>query len=222
MSAATALQGLFHDPCGLEHPYEQEPTERFPRVPVAGESVALGVTTWPPGVAEAVWGIWRIEGSPKEYLAEGHWEQDTKDRSYWRVELPSFGYRDRITYRLCVRQGRKQLSTEDFDFVVADWSPVEAAARYDFGSRQLVLECRVGDPPICLAVSLCFPTSQILHLQLSRPGTELPKSIDCCVRFEVMEATEEHIVLTTEKLKCRILLHPFRFEVYDIDGTSLL
>ncbi len=39
MTTSHDLQGLLHEPHGLEHPYEQALTERFPREPVAGQPV---------------------------------------------------------------------------------------------------------------------------------------------------------------------------------------
>ena len=222
MSTAATLQGLLHNPRGLEHPYEQQPTERFPRHPLAGEPVTLGVATWPAGAAEAVWATWRGEGSPGEGRTEGCWEQDAQGQSCWRVELPPFGYQERVTYQLHARQDRQHLSTEEFSFVAAGWSPVKEVICYRITPRHLVLECKAGDPALRPGVVICFVTPQTLHLRLAAPGSGLPEDTDCCVPFRVMEETDEHIVLTTEKLECRIGLHPFRIEVYKIDGTSLL
>jgi len=222
MSAVACLQGLLHNPHGLEHPYEQEPTERFPRHPIAGEPVALGVATWPAKAAEAVWATWRGEGSPEEGRTEGRWEKDAQGRSYWRVELPPFSYRERVTYRLHARQGRRHVSTEGFSFVASGWIPVKEVTRYHVSPRHLVLECKAGNPALRPRVMICFPMPQVLHLQLAALDSSLPEDIDRHAPFRVMEETDERIVLTTERLECRISLHPFRLEVYKIDRTPLL
>lgn len=39
---------ILHQPYGLEHPYEQNPEERFPRHPLAGEKFTIGIVTRPP------------------------------------------------------------------------------------------------------------------------------------------------------------------------------
>jgi len=222
MSTVTHLQGLLHNPYGLVHPYEQQLTERFPRDPLAGELVTLGVATWPARVAEAVWATWRRESSLEEGRAEGRWERDAQGRSYWRVELPPFGYRERVTYQLHASQGRRHLSTEEFSFVAAGWSPVREVIRHRIAPRHLVLECKAGDPALEPGVVICFSTPHVLHVRLAGRGPILPQDTDCCVPFRVIEETDECIVLTTEGLECQLYLHPFRLEVYEIDGTPLL
>jgi alpha-glucosidase (family GH31 glycosyl hydrolase) len=222
MSAVTHLQGLLHNPYGLVHPYEQEPTERFPRDPLARKPVMLGVATWPARAAEAVWATWRREGSPEENRTEGHWEQDAQGQSYWRVELPPFGYRERVTYQLHASQGRRRLPTEEFSFVAAGWSPVKEVIRSRVAPRHLVLECNAGDPDLRPGVVIRFSEPDVLHVRLIAAGLTLPEDNGGCIPFRVTEETSERIVLTTERLECRILLHPLRLEVYKIDGTPLL
>lgn len=222
MSAVTCLQGLLHNPYGLEHPYEQEPTERFPRHPMAGEPVTLGVATWPAGVAEAVLATWRMEELPEGGQTEGRWERDAQGRSYWHVELSPFDYRERVTYRLHARQGKRHVSTEDFSFVAAGWSPVKEVTRYRVAPQHLVLEGEASDPGLRPSVAICFSTPYMLHVRLTALGPSLPEDTDCCVPFRVTEETDERIILTTEKLECRLCLHPVRLEVYKIDGTPLL
>ena len=222
MSTITCLQGLLHNPYGLEHPYEQQPTERFPRDPMAGEPVTLGAATWPAGAAELVWATWRREGSLGEGWAEGRWQRDAQGRSYWRVKLPPFGYRERVTYRLHARQGRRKLSTEDFSFVAAGWSPVGEVTRYNIAPRHLVLECEAGDPALRPSVAICFPMPHVLHVRLAALGSSLPEDTDRCVPFQVMEETDECIVLTTERLECRIYLRPLRLGLYKTDRGPLL
>ena len=221
MSTVTHLQGLLHNPYGLEHPYEQEPTERSPRDPMAGEPVMLGVATWPARTAEAVWATWQRSGLPGEGRTEGRWEQDAQGQSYWRVELPPFDYRERVTYQLHASQGKRRLSTEEFSFVAAGWSPVQEVINYRIAPRHLVLECSAGDPNLRPGVVIRFSEPGVLHVRLIAAGSTLPEDNDGCNPFRVTEETSERIVLKTERLECRIRLHPLHLEVYK-DGRPLL
>lgn len=45
---------IIHTPRGQEHPYEQNPEERFPRDPLAGEPFEIGIATRPPGQVRTV------------------------------------------------------------------------------------------------------------------------------------------------------------------------
>ena len=107
MAVLRDLQGVFHDPYGSEHPYEQMPFERVPRAPLAGQPVALRVTTWPPGAAQAVWASWKVDDTDETGAAEGHWVADDEARSCWRVQLPAFRYGQRVSYCLHARQDQR-------------------------------------------------------------------------------------------------------------------
>ncbi len=222
MSSAATLQGLLHNPHGLEHPYEQEPTERFPRHPMAGEPVALGVATWPAETAEAVWATWQRESSPEEGRAEGRWERDAQGQSYWRIELPPFGHRERVAYRLHTQQGGRRISTEDFSFVANGWSPTKEVVRYRIAPQHLVLQCKAGDPTLRPRVTICFPMANTLRLRLAGLDSAPPEDVGRHAPFRVMEETLKHITLVTERIECRINLQPLRLEVYKRDGTPLL
>lgn len=55
---------IIHTPLGHEHPYTQQPEERSPREPLAGEPFTIGVLTRPRGAARAVTVHTRIDGAP--------------------------------------------------------------------------------------------------------------------------------------------------------------
>lgn len=99
-----------HLPFGQEHPYEQGPEERFPREPLAGEPVTIGIVTRPPSTVQRVqvhtllndkpgptidatpvrnWQPTLEEGVGAEYL-----ERLVRiDQDVWQAQLtaPSFG-----------------------------------------------------------------------------------------------------------------------------------
>jgi len=224
MSIVDHLQGLVHKPYGLEHPYEQEPTERFPRDPMAGEGTTLGVATWPAGAAEAVWATWRREGSSREKLVGGHrtQEQDDENRSLWSVELPPFGPRERVTYRLHARHGDRQLSTGEFSFVAAEWSRPVTAHPVHLDPDRLTLECGGDDHSLCSHLNISFTSPNVLRLRLTGADRDLLRKPEPHALFQVVENTDRRIVLRTEDVECRILLDPFRLEVRKRDGTLLL
>lgn len=71
---------IVHNPLGQEHPYEQLPEERFPRMPLAGETFTAGIVTRPPGAINAVRVFSQIEGEPIQEIRAKHIEN-------WRPEL---------------------------------------------------------------------------------------------------------------------------------------
>ena len=60
---------IIHKPYGHEHPYTQEPEERFPREPLAGKPVTAGIITRPQGAARAVTVRTEIDGVPGPTVA---------------------------------------------------------------------------------------------------------------------------------------------------------
>ncbi|MHC1740520.1 MAG: TIM-barrel domain-containing protein [Anaerolineaceae bacterium] len=112
---------ILHRPFGKNHPYDHELEERFPREPIAGETVNLGVKTNPENDFEVLWGIWREKGSQVDHRVEGHFVEKTSDYSLWIIPLPHFEAGAEIIYRI---QG-KGLNTEEcsewFNFSVSSW-----------------------------------------------------------------------------------------------------
>lgn len=60
---------ILHTPLGHEHPYMQQPEERFPREPLAGEPFTIGIITRPQGAARSVTVHTRIDGAPGPSVA---------------------------------------------------------------------------------------------------------------------------------------------------------
>lgn len=237
MAVKQYLLGLSHNPYGSDHPYEQAPTERFPRDPVADRPVTLGIATWPPGVAEAVWTHWSAVDGGIEGKAEGRWVKDDEERSYWRVQLPAFRRGQRVNYRLYARQDDRQLSSETFSFIVAGWCPVGNVVRYHLTSDCLELECTCDDPTLQSRVAITLLGPHLLHLQLAatttdgQPPTEKKpeqrSSLDnqrssSEITYQVMEETAERIVVATKGLRVTIHPNPCRWEISSTDGTPLL
>ncbi|MEQ8671638.1 MAG: glycoside hydrolase family 31 protein [Aggregatilineales bacterium] len=71
---------VVHNPLGQEHPYEQLPEERFPRVPLAGQPFTVGIVTRPPGEVKQVRVLSKIGDTQVVALSATHIEN-------WRPEL---------------------------------------------------------------------------------------------------------------------------------------
>ena len=234
MAKPICVQGLCHEPYGLEHPYDQLPTERFPRDPVAGQPVVLGVATWPPGAAEVVGANWVVDGLAEALEVKGRWVENDEERSYWRVQLPAFRRGQRVTYRLYARQGDRCLRSESFSFVVAGWCPMQDVVGYHLGADYLELECASGDPARHPGVVVGFPAPDVLYLRWIAAMTESREQNDAGgfpvegggpsggVAYQVAEETTERIVVSTGDLRVTIHRRPCRLDVRTPDGTPLL
>ncbi len=228
MATTHDLQGLLHEPYGLEHPYEQAPTERFPRDPIAGQPVALGVATWPPGAAQAVWATWALDGGAGEERAEGGWVRDDEERSYWQVLLPAFRREQRVTYRLHARQGDRILSSETFSFVVAGWCSVGDVVQCHLAADSLRLACTSEKPALQPHLVIAFRAPHRLHVRwgaghgasAGEPGPlQAPSNAPA---YPVLEETEARLVVATPDLRVTIHRRPCRLEVSRSDGTPVL
>lgn len=62
VTPALALSGVYHNPYGNDDLYATEPTERSPRDPMAGDTVAINATTWSVEVGQTVWIMWTKNG----------------------------------------------------------------------------------------------------------------------------------------------------------------
>src|SRR5690606_19989208 len=120
------LEALTHHPLGIEHPYHQDPDERFPRQPLAGQPIELGVRTFPPGAAARGWATWRVAGgdsgrSEATLITRGGTEAEilqfatstirlggTRPGDTWRAALPAFAIGQRVTYQLHAIDGDTQ------------------------------------------------------------------------------------------------------------------
>ena len=218
----SVLQGLSHNPYGLEHPYEQSPVERSPRRPIAGQPITLGATTWPPGAAQAVWAEWKVEGADEESETHARQVEDGQEQSCWRVQLPAFRGGQRVRYRLHARQGERQLSSKTFFFVVAAWSQAGDVTGYDLMPGRLELVCARDDSALQSRVTLAF-SPHLLRLRLaasssSEPAPPLPDGLTC----QLVEETKERLVVVTEGLCVTVHRRPCRLEIATPDGTPLL
>src|SRR5690349_8332569 len=159
----TRLEELTHSPLGIEHPYHQDPDERFPRQPLAGQPVELGARTFPPSAATRVWATWFaswkseavITGEAEAVLtARGGTEAEvmqfatstirlggTRAGDTWRAALPAFGRGQQIRYQLhaSMEDEREVLHSPEYSFTVQEWITAEEVSSFQFDSDGLII-----------------------------------------------------------------------------------
>jgi len=220
-SISPAIQ---HDPYGLEHPYSQEPFERFPRHPQAGEAVSLGLVVRPAGSVQEVWATWSQAGKA-EQTTHGYLLADQEDFSTWRVDLPSFSGRDQVRYRLYAIQSGQPVQTDEFAFRVAEWFSLTRLISWKKSGDRLELELESDCPDANPSLVLTFPADDRLNIswKLNRGagGTTQPAPHSPEVLFEVLEEPGQ-LVVKTETLQVVCIPQPFTFSVKDANGKVLL
>jgi len=115
-------QSLVHIPFGNEHPYEQEPIERTPRHPLAGQPVRLGVQAQPETAQVRV--EWQVNGVPQtaitaQRLADrGGDERNAQYSGLWQAELPAQPDGANVVYSFVDDAGHE---TAQFEYKVVGW-----------------------------------------------------------------------------------------------------
>lgn len=158
---------VVHEPCGQEHPYEQLAIERFPRAPLPGQEVSIGLATSPRGAAESVWVTWSVDTSGGTGRASGTRLGDDGQLCYWRAGLPAFLAGQSVEYRIHASGRCGIVSTAPFTFFVAEWRESGKVLGYRLTRDSVVLECAAADPMLRTGVRLSFPRADQLHVQLA-------------------------------------------------------
>ena len=114
-------QFLQHRPFGQQHPYDQDPEERFPRQPIAGEPVRLGVKTEPGSLQGRVWAVWQSTDDGIQHSVPGTWVKSDPDFELWSIDLPAFEKGQKIRYRVLGENTGWKAETAWFDFDVYHW-----------------------------------------------------------------------------------------------------
>lgn len=217
------LEGILHNPYGLEHPYEQGPTERFPRDPQEDQSVGLGLATWPAGAAAEVWATWHVGNESEEQCVRGEWREDKENHSYWYIQFPSFQGGCQISYQLHARAGSQQIDSRYFSFFIPKWHYTEDLLTYRLTPEYLELERGLSHLEHSSHVSLSFSESGLLHFCLAFDS--LPRDIQqLSPRFTYtgIEEKEDRIVIAAETVTITIFRSPCRLIIQRLDGSLLL
>lgn len=226
MKGSSQSLTIIHRPRGIEHPYEQEPVERFPRDPVEGERVVLGVATEPAGAAESVWTTWAVGDGPNETSA-GERVGGDGERDVWHVELPPSGCGQRVAYRAHAQGGGQRASTDEFTYVVSGWRAFDELAEHAVQDGSLVLDLVSVDGVLRAQMRVSMPEPSRLHVELLAHGkAEDPghqqQAIDAGYPVTVTAEPAGRVVATWGEVQLVIRSRPLQIRVVGDDGDPLL
>lgn len=222
--AAPALR-IIHRPRGVDHPYEQEPVERFPRDPLDGEPVTLGVAIEPAGMVDQAWITWSA-GDVVDQMVPGQRVEDTGNRDIWQAVLPPFCRGERVTYRAHARHGEELVRTGMFSFVVGGWQSVIRVTDYCLWNESLVLNLECADGDLEPQVRFSVPDPGRLQIELAAFGVPHGSRQQGQAVGGKPVAVEvdngEQVIASWGELQLVIDRHPFRMQVLHADEDPFL
>src|SRR5437868_5177718 len=167
------LERVAHSPYGHDDLYSTEQTERFPRDPMAGDTVWINASTSPVEMGQTVWITWTKNGASQPPVA-AQWQVSQNDVSRWSASLGQFSRGDLIEYSVHGNENSaNELVVGPFTFAVTSWTGVTVVTgRTDNGTS---LDIALGDAagsqtPV---LRLAFPQPDTLHVQFSPTGKGL-------------------------------------------------
>lgn len=133
VTPAFALDGIWHNPYGIDDLYDHEPTEIYPLTPIAGEMIYIKSTTWPIEPGQSVWLTYTKNGEPQQDVG-AEWKYNDGNNSYWEAAIGPFAQGDVIEYTVYAdKDGQNTQSIGPFSFHVVEW---ESAQSVELGSQE--------------------------------------------------------------------------------------
>lgn len=219
VTPAFALDGVWHNPYGIDDIYDHEPTEIYPLAPVAGEMVYIKSTTWPIEPGQSVWLTYTKNGEPQQDVG-AEWKYNDGNNSYWEAAIGPFEQGDVIEYTVYAdKDGQNAQSIGPFSFHVAEWEhaqSVELSSQED-GLVVLSVTSDKGDSSPKLGLS--FPSADVLRFQLSPQGDT---SFEAGAADFSVEEDNDSIIISTSALEVTVTKSPYSMEVRDLDTGKLL
>src|SRR5258708_37139526 len=195
---------IFHVPQGIEDPYTQQPWERTPREPRAGEEVTVHVVTQPQGAAAALFvhlsvkggESWTIPASPSPSHGEGN---------RWVASLGAFPAGACVSDEVEAHSTMGERFVEGpYSFDISMWHPLKAVTMWQatgIGVLMRMADTRGGEALVSLEVldagELHFPVWP--HAPATLPGTA--HSLPCTLRPQ-----SDNLIITLPKPPVRIPL----------------
>src|SRR5260370_20752276 len=213
------LQGVYHQPYGYDDLYSTEPTERFPRDPMAGDAVLINATTWPIELGQTVWIVWTKNGISQPDIG-AQWKYNTNNTTYWQANLGQFARGDSIEYSVHANENAtNEKVIGPFPFNVTSWSTVTDVTGYN--DNRTAVDIHVGDSagsftPI---IRLAFPTEDSFHLQFAPTGNGLTINEQ---KLYTLSDNNDTLVNATSAIVLKIQKTPYRLRIYQSDGTTLI
>jgi alpha-glucosidase (family GH31 glycosyl hydrolase) len=234
----TTLEALTHQPLGIEHPYHQDPDERFPRQPLSGQPVELGARTFPPGVAARVWATWIVtdgtknEGGNSEaaLLARGGTEAETmqfatstirlggtRPGDTWRVKLPGYLRGQQVRYQLHASEANEkaQLDSQEYSYTVHDWVNTDQVTDFRLEADSLTIFFEAHESKLETTLLLRLEDVELLGFCLSVAGeTKKPKEVaESHHGWQVLEQNQARLRLHAGTLRLEVDAKRFRLQV---------
>ncbi|WP_327088325.1 carbohydrate-binding protein [Nonomuraea sp. NBC_01738] len=216
---AYALDGVFHNPTGIDDLYSTEPTERAPRDPMAGDAVTINATTWPVEAGQTVWVTWTKNGVAQTPIGAA-WDHNSGNNSYWKINLGSFVRGDKISYTVNADvNGGGQKSTGPFAFTTTSWSTVTNVS--GFTNNGTSVDVTTGDSAGSFTpkIRFAFPALDRFRTQIAPSGSGL--NISGVSGYTVTDSAGT-LTISTSSMVLKIQKSPYRLSVYKGDGTTLI
>lgn len=216
---AYAIDGVWHDPDGMDDLYEIQPTERYPRCPTAGETVYIKGTTWPIEMGQTVWVTYSVNGVTQQPVGAS-WKYNDGNNSYWEAAIGPFAKGDFVSYIVHADQnGQNEKSVGPFSFHVTAWEKVASVSLASQSGGVVVLNATPNTGSFSPKLGLSFPTASTLHFQLSPKGNV---SFESGISDYLVTDSNNEIVITTSALRVTITKSPYAIEIYDIEAGKIL
>lgn len=213
ITPAFAVEGVWHNPYGINDLYEKEPTERFPRNPGAGDMVYIKSTTWPVESGQSVWLTYTKNGIKQPDVGAA-WKYNQGNNSYWEIAIGPFAQGDTIEYSVHANQnGQGTKDIGPFRFNVAAWEKVQSVSLASQSGGTIVLNAAPDKGTFQPKLGLSFPTASTLHFQLSPKGDA---QFESGITGYTVNDAGGTIVIATSALRVTITKSPYAIEVYDL------
>ena len=214
-----ALDGVWHDPYGMDDLYENQPTQRYPKDPAAGEIVYIKGTTWPVEPGQTLWVTYTKNGIAQQDVG-AQWKYNEGNNSYWEAAIGPFAKGDVIEYYVHAnKDGQNTQTVGPFSFTVADWETVQSVSLESSTGGVVLLNATASSSAFSPKIGLSFPSANTIHVQVSPKGTA---QFDTGITDYSVNDTGSSIVVSTSALRVTITKSPYQISIYDIANEKEL
>ncbi|MFD2327840.1 TIM-barrel domain-containing protein [Cohnella sp. GCM10020058] len=218
-ASAFAISGVYHAPYGTDDLYDVQLTERYPRDPVAGDTVYLKLTTWPIESGQATWITWTKNGATQSVI-NGTWQYNSGSNSYWQINMGTFAKGDVVTYTIHAnKDGANEKTIGPFTFTVTGWESVASVSGYTDGGNKVTLSATPNTGTLSPKIGISFQAADVFRVQLSPKGTG---TLATGLSNYTFADNTTYYLISTSALKIRIDKNPYKLSVYKPDGTTLI
>lgn len=237
----TILEALTHAPLGIEHPYHQDPDERFPRQPLAGQPVELGVRTFPPDAAARVWATWNVAGgeqrsSEATLIARGGTEAETmqfatstirlggtRAGDTWRAVLPAFEIGQQVTYQLHAMGSdtQDQLDSEQDSFTVMGWVSTDQVTGYQCNKSRLTVSFAASQFHLRSSLQIRRTQTDQLEFRLTAGDDPIKADDVSTPPWQIIEQDDNRLKVRAGPLCLELHTQPFLLQISRDEKTLL-